>query len=448
MDLFDKATLDRISIALTSVLRHQPINPLPRHARIHSVHLQDNINGQSCPVLNTGQSSSFTRLLRIQYTVESEQNDGNPTHSVQALRQSNLPVFVKTTPRSDNDATNNDKRLRIIQSTMNEVSFYLHVLPDLVLKQAISAPALFSAYANTAAHRVHMSAISQHSHDDLNSSEITLVLESYAEDSYYHCSPVHGKTVINVVHALARLHAKTMGNASLIELAKQKLSAPAYWRLCKRPASEVEQLPIRWKEFILSFKGSNPRLDALFAREYATEMGERLQKMATILDRELDQAIENKNWSCVIHGDPKSMNMFIPVSETLSDKIVFIDFQWTGVGIGAIDLAMFLPHSVDPKEIDDHPKIERLLHVYHNAVMENVEDGGYSFAMFKRHFLIASLDYARFVIARFFKGATPAGFEKKKNEPNVGLIYRNVDACVAFLERVYDYMDEFEKSTL
>lgn len=446
MDLFDKPTLDRITIALTSFLRLQPIKPLPRHARIRSIYLQNNSNGQSCPVLNTGQSASFTRLLRIRYTIEAEQNDGSLSNSAQAIHESNLPVFIKTTPRSS-DETNNDKRLRIIQSTMNELTFYLHVLPDLILKQAISTPALFSAYANTAAHRVHMSSISQHSDDDLNSSEITLILESYAGDSHYQCSPVHGKAVINVVHALANLHSKTMGDASLLELARQKLSAPAYWRLRKRPASELEKLPVRWKEFISSFKGSNSRLDALFAREQAAHMGERLQNMANILDKELDCAVANEKWSCVIHGDPKSMNMFMPVSETASDNVIFIDFQWTGVGIGAIDLAMFLPHSVDPKDMDDHSKIDRLLRVYHSALMENVQDGEYSFCSFKRHFTIASLDYARFVIARFFKGATPAGFEKKKNEPNVGLIYRNVDACVAFLERVYDYIDEFQKST-
>ena len=42
------------------------------------------------------------------------------------------------------------------------------------------------------------------------------------------------------------------------------------------------------------------------------------------------------------------MNVFVPVSrDTEGNAAALIDFQWTGVGLGMLDVAMHLYHSVE-----------------------------------------------------------------------------------------------------
>jgi hypothetical protein len=62
-----------------------------------------------------------------------------------------------------------------------------------------------------------------------------------------------------------------------------------------------------------------------------------------------------------------------------------------------------------------------------------------------RHYKLATIDYFRFVLGRFWKGATPESFEKKKDSPNTTLVNRNIDAALAFVRRADGYLAEFEE---
>ena len=43
------------------------------------------------------------------------------------------------------------------------------------------------------------------------------------------------------------------------------------------------------------------------------------------------------------------MNVFVPVSQSaaVENSAALIDFQWTGIGLGMLDVAMHLYHSVE-----------------------------------------------------------------------------------------------------
>ena len=62
-----------------------------------------------------------------------------------------------------------------------------------------------------------------------------------------------------------------------------------------------------------------------------------------------------------------------------------------------------------------------------------------------RHYRLACVDYLRFIMGRFWRNATPESFEKRKDSKNTTLINRNLEAALAFIEKVDRYLEAFEK---
>ena len=62
-----------------------------------------------------------------------------------------------------------------------------------------------------------------------------------------------------------------------------------------------------------------------------------------------------------------------------------------------------------------------------------------------RHYRLACVDYLRFIMGRFWRTAGPESFEKKKGSKNTTLINRNLDAALAFIQKVDGYLEVFEQ---
>eukprot|EP00747_Dinoflagellata_sp_TGD_P049198 gnl/TRDRNA2_/TRDRNA2_146062_c0_seq1.p1 gnl/TRDRNA2_/TRDRNA2_146062_c0~~gnl/TRDRNA2_/TRDRNA2_146062_c0_seq1.p1 ORF type:complete len:168 (-),score=36.76 gnl/TRDRNA2_/TRDRNA2_146062_c0_seq1:3-455(-) len=126
-------------------------------------------------------------------------------------------------------------------------------------------------------------------------------------------------------------------------------------------------------------------------------------------------------------------------------KALLIDFQWTGVGFGMADVAMHLSHSVACEALRDGGE-ERLIHFYYTVLMEALGGRGaeYTYEVALHHYNLAVLDYARIVLSYFFAGATPEAFAARADKPNVGLVYRNVEASLLFVKRVDDCLQRVE----
>jgi len=58
---------------------------------------------------------------------------------------------------------------------------------------------------------------------------------------------------------------------------------------------------------------------------------------------------------------------------------------------------------------------------------------------------LAFVDYARMVMCNFFKGASPAAFQAHAHRPNVGFLYRNVEASLHFLQQLDQHLRYVEE---
>ena len=165
----------------------------------------------------------------------------------------------------------------------------------------------------------------------------------------------------------------------------------------------------------------------------------------------------------LVHGDLKAMNVFVPTADAADagEGAVLIDWASTGVGLGMADVAFFLAHSIAPHDLDgggDEALLDEYLQELQTARAASqpppppqgaaavVEE--YPRAMALRHFRLATCDYGRFVMGRFWGSATPESFRAKHRNPNVTLPNRDVAAMLRFVTVVERYLGEFEQLEL
>ena len=114
---------------------------------------------------------------------------------------------------------------------------------------------------------------------------------------------------------------------------------------------------------------------------------------------------------------------------------------------------MHIWHAILPQDLASGGE-ERLVNAYllalEDAMASSSDDGMkpkklYPTAVALRHYRLASIDYVRFVLGRFWKSASLEGFEKRKDSENTTIINRNVQAALACVQRVGTYLTEIEK---
>ena len=155
-------------------------------------------------------------------------------------------------------------------------------------------------------------------------------------------------------------------------------------------------------------------------------------------------------------GDLKSMNVFLPVPRSTdtsvggdgehgADAAVLIDFASTGVGFGMADIAMHLVHALAPAELDGGGE-QALLDGYLAALAtaRGADAVPYPRELALRHFRLGMVDYGRFMVGRFWGGASPESFARQADKPNVALMNRNLASALSFVERLSLYLAEFD----
>jgi thiamine kinase-like enzyme len=133
-------------------------------------------------------------------------------------------------------------------------------------------------------------------------------------------------------------------------------------------------------------------------------------------------------------GDFKSSNLFFDKS---NGQVLACDWQWSGTGLGSLDVAYFLntSASIDALSVETE---EELLKFYFEKFNQNCGeiDRGYSFDMFKRHYLMGTLEYARVLISFFWKNMTLESCEAKSTYKNCGLAYRSIAHVIRMVDRM------------
>lgn len=250
-------------------------------------------------------------------------------------------------------------------------------------------------------------------------------------DGFVQASPLDEAQAACALRAVAALHAAAWEDAPVLERASTRLQRHGgVYALEIRSASELTKIRPNWDNFMASFCDVAPEL---LARPGIAALGERLELWYRYTSGQVSPSPSDRA-ATLVHGDFKAMNVMLPGAPSDADTpAMLIDFASCGVGFGMCDVAMLLAHSVAPSTLAAGGQ-ERLIDAYLDALAANGVMG-YTRDEAMRHFHLATVDYARFVVARFWGGASAEAFEKRAANPNVCLPNRNVEAALGFAER-------------
>lgn len=245
-------------------------------------------------------------------------------------------------------------------------------------------------------------------------------------------SPLSERHARQALRAVAGLHAACWEEQPTLRRASKRLQRHGgCYALDIRSPAELTKLRPNWDAFMCAFAPLEPEL---FERPSVAALGERLERWMAFASEQVSPGPADR-FATIVHGDFKGMNVFFPPDEAHErSPAMLIDFASTGVGLGMCDVAMLLSHSVAPDTLAGGGQ-ERLLGVYLDALAER-GIVGYDRTTATRHFHLATVDYARFVLSRFWGGASAAAFAKRAANPNVCLPNRDVAAAIRFVDRV------------
>ncbi|KAE9174692.1 hypothetical protein PF004_g26595 [Phytophthora fragariae] len=242
---------------------------------------------------------------------------------------------------------------------------------------------------------------------------------------------------------LANLHASAWGQEDLLENAGVGLwSAACWWAFPKRGAKELAQASEVWPQMLKHWFKVFEAESSLPSTAELESLGERMIEEAAYISTCLS-VDANPSLSTLVHGDFKSANLFF---EATSRKVVAFDWQWSGVGIGAMDVANLFNTSVSISLLASDEHELELLHFYYDSLNQRLQALGvtsdlqksYPFHAFERHYTLASLEYARLLISNFWKHMTPESCAAKAGNANCGLGYRSIPHVVRMVRKLHE----------
>ena len=252
-------------------------------------------------------------------------------------------------------------------------------------------------------------------------------------------SPLAPARAALVLDAAARLHASAWEDEAVLGRAAERLQRHGgSFALSIRNPKELERLEANWATFKANFATVAP--PGFFDAPGVADLGGRLKRAARFVANELAPA-PGDAFACLVHGDLKAMNVFLPTDD--GERALLIDFASTGVGYGMADVAMHLAHAVFPLPADvEDGLIDGYLAALDAYGIDGTEGSPYYYTRgaARHHYRLGLVDYARFVVGRFWGAASPETFAAKAANRNVALVHRNVDAALAFVAKVDAYL--------
>jgi len=151
--------------------------------------------------------------------------------------------------------------------------------------------------------------------------------------------------------------------------------------------------------------------------EYWDNLGTRLESTAEENGRQAHPFAEEgslsdeyKQYRTFVHGDPKQANLFFRSdSSNTSIDVGLIDFQWSGFGLAATDIAHFITAALHADRLHDGGE-ETLLQYYYDHLQKYLVEYGvypsaddavenFSYELFMKQYETGVLDMCRLVIA-------------------------------------------------
>ena len=278
-----------------------------------------------------------------------------------------------------------------------------------------------------------------------------LVLETMNPQRYYQKSPLTPAQACLCLKAAAQLHAAAWEDPAILEPAHDRLSRGSY-NLALRNPQEILDIAEGWQHFLTNFRNVAPDpYQQLLDRTDVQQLGKRIVRVAQPISDALSPQPHDP-YATLVHGDLKSMNVFLPQNNNNNDNALLIDFASTGVGMGMSDVAMHVFHALLPQDLDEDFLLDSYLdhlHQYRKQYNNNNDDDKdvvvYPKSLAKRHFRMAVLDYFRFFLGRFWKKSTPDSMHKLKDNQNTNLINRDIASAMNFVQHVNEYLTEYEQ---
>ena len=277
---------------------------------------------------------------------------------------------------------------------------------------------------------------------------------------------------VAAVRWLASFHAHWWrGLPDSPDIPKDLWARGGYWTLEKREGDVGDAMDTTWRGLLASFENDpDPKYEkeskefALKLREMCGEdFGERLRTGASAVSRTTQRfewgTPHNENGGAtLVHGDFKAANIvfrraakqkagsklgenFFEDDDEQGDETVcsshspsptVIDWQWTGPGACAHDLAFFLTTSVSEFSLD---KTDELIEVYYERLANDLKARGdagrsaateYSISRLRRDMNITYADYGRYLVGDVWKGVTPDSMRVNYNKTNYGAHRRSI----------------------
>ena len=282
-----------------------------------------------------------------------------------------------------------------------------------------------------------------------------LTAERYSQHLYLDVAKLKA-----AVTSLAHLHAFHYGDAVfLTKLGGRMMKEGAYWSPEKRAAIELEQLPEKITTFFDRFlnhpktesmEGLSKEQELVFreviAKPRVSKMGERLVAAKVKIDSVLRQKEGDFSGRSLIHGDAKTANLFFRESNA-QVECAFIDFQWSGVGLGMADV-MYTLTSSSLCEIGSQAAVhEKLIDDYRKALIKFLPEGTKApeTPELIRLFKYILLEYARSVFGSQLAARTPESFIKAKTQLARCGHNRNLMCTLGFIRAVDKTLAELEE---
>lgn len=179
---------------------------------------------------------------------------------------------------------------------------------------------------------------------------------------------------------------------------------------------QLDEIAEGWTKRYPTFKDALAEIPELEGVGDLSNLGARLEKIAAAVGEKAHPFGTADNeceaYRTLIHGDPKQANIFLRESGEEDWEVGLIDFQWTGFGLAATDIAHHISAAVLPSCVSyDGEKEKALLDFYYKclsrnlvkygvaATVEEVENSAFPRRLLQEQYEVALLDVCRMVFA-------------------------------------------------
>ena len=303
-----------------------------------------------------------------------------------------------------------EKLVRDIRSYQVEITFLGSQACRQLVSAGVRVPKVYSAVC-----------LPDH-HSPINS-KFALLLEDFS-DGWEHLALLGPLELASAARELATIHARFFRVGPHLdsphctpELQAAVWPSGGYWGPDKQPAALADDLVPEWDRLYSAFEAElQLPSDRLLA-----DLGARLKLHAATVATETHVGGTHRH-STLIHGDAKAGNLFFRPRGGGGLDCSLIDFQWTGFGLGATDVAYLIVSSAGPAGLDLTGAHEKAILVeYHRCWAVSMVDFGVvatvadavailPLADLEREYESAVLDLCTTIIAYHWAlvGATPS----------------------------------------